>query len=83
MRWLVLDCSSIGDIDYSASVNLEGLIAALHADHRVFALTEVDPTLMHVLTKLQILEHFDNAHIYATVDEAIAAFRADTGSPKA
>ncbi len=83
VRWLILDCSSIGDIDYSASVNLEGLIAALHADHRIFALTEVDPTLMHVLTKLQILEHFDNAHIYATVDEAIDAFRADTGSPKA
>ena len=83
VRWLILDCSSIGDIDYSASVNLEGLIAALHADHRIFALTEVDPTLMRVLTKLQILEHFDNAHIYATVDEAIDAFRADTGSPKA
>ena len=81
VRWLILDCSSIGDIDYSASINLEGLIAALHSDHRVFALTEVDPTLMHVLTKLKILEHFDNAHIYPTVEDAVTAFRADSTTP--
>ncbi|HEX5728319.1 STAS domain-containing protein, partial [Microbacterium sp.] len=87
VRWLILDCSSIGDIDYSASINLEGLIAALHADHRVFALAEVDPTLMNVLTKLKVLEHFDNAHIYPTVADAVDAFHgtarvwADAASP--
>ncbi|MET0780426.1 MAG: SulP family inorganic anion transporter, partial [Microbacterium sp.] len=81
VRWLILDCSSIGDIDFSASINLEGLISALHADDRIFALTEVDPTLMHVLTKLKILEHFDNAHIYPTVEDAVAAFRADSTAP--
>ncbi|MGZ8805240.1 MAG: STAS domain-containing protein, partial [Microbacterium sp.] len=78
---LILDCSSIGDIDYSASLNLEGLIAALHAEHRVFALADVDPRLMEVLTKLETLTHFDNAHIYSTVSEAVAAFRADTTTP--
>ena len=80
VRWLILDCSSIGDIDYSASLNLEGLIEALHAEKRVFALADVDPTLMEVLTKLQTLEHFDNAHIYPTVQEAVAAFRADSAA---
>ena len=49
VRWLILDCSSIGDIDYSASLNLAGLIAALHAEKRVFALADVDPNLMKVL----------------------------------
>lgn len=83
VRWLILDCSSIGDIDYSASLNLEGLIAALHAEKRIFALADVDPTLMAVLTELQTLEHFDNAHIYATVQEAVAAFQADTSAPGA
>jgi MFS superfamily sulfate permease-like transporter len=77
VRWLILDCSSIGDIDYSASLNLEGLIAALHEEKRIFALADVDPELLMVLTKLQTLEHFDNAHIYPTVQEAVAAFRAD------
>jgi high affinity sulfate transporter 1 len=78
VRWLILDCSSIGDIDYSASLNLAGLIEALHEQKRVFALAEVDPELMKVLTKLETLEHFDNAHIYATVQEAVEAFRADS-----
>ena len=78
IRWLILDCSSIGDIDYSASLNLAGLIEALHAEQRVFALADVDPTLMEVLTKLETLEQFDNAHIYPTVQDAVAAFRADT-----
>jgi high affinity sulfate transporter 1 len=77
VRWLILDCSSIGDIDYSASLNLAGLIEALHAEKRIFALADVDPELMKVLTKLETLEHFDNAHIYPTVQEAVAAFRAD------
>ena len=81
VRWLILDCSSIGDIDYSASLNLAGLIEALHAEKRIFALADVDPTLMQVLTKLETLEHFDNAHIYPTVQEAVAAFRADTTAP--
>jgi high affinity sulfate transporter 1 len=83
VRWLILDCSSIGDIDYSASLNLAGLIEALHAEKRVFALADVDPRLMEVLTKLETLEHFDNAHIYPTVQEAVAAFRADTSAPGA
>jgi high affinity sulfate transporter 1 len=80
VRWLILDCSSIGDIDYSASLNLEGLIAALHQEKRIFALANVDPELLKVLTKLQTLEHFDNAHIYPTVPEAVAAFRADSAT---
>jgi high affinity sulfate transporter 1 len=81
IRWLILDCSSIGDIDYSASLNLAGLIEALHAEKRVFALADVDPTLMEVLTKLETLEQFDNAHIYPTVQDAVAAFRADSAAP--
>ena len=53
VRWLILDCSSIGDIDYSASLNLAGLIAALHEEKRIFALADVDPELLQVLTKLE------------------------------
>jgi high affinity sulfate transporter 1 len=83
VRWLILDCSSIGDIDYSASLNLAGLIEALHEQKRVFALADVDPELMRVLTKLETLKHFDNAHIYATVQEAVAAFRADSTTTSA
>lgn len=81
VRWLILDCSSIGDIDYSASLNLEGLIASLHAEGRVFAIAQADPRLLEVLAKLDTLKKSDNAHIYATVEDAVAAFRADAAAP--
>ncbi len=75
VRWLVLDCSSIGDIDYSASLNIADLITALHDEQRVFGLAAVDPTLMGDLQAYRTLESFDNAHIYPTVADAVAAFR--------
>ena len=75
MRWLVLDCSSLDDIDYSASITLRGIIDSLHADGRVFALAEVDPQLLDTLTKYGTLTDFDNTHIYSTVPAAVAAFR--------
>jgi len=78
VRWLVLDCSAIGDIDYSAGLNLAGLIKAVHAQDRTFALAEVDPALLATLTKYGTLEDFDNTHIYPTVLDALAAFRTDT-----
>lgn len=83
VRWLILDCSSIGDIDYSASLNLEGLISSLHAEGRIFAIAEADPRLLEVLGRLETLRHFDNAHIYASVEDAVAAFRADAGAAAA
>lgn len=80
VRWLILDCSSINDIDYSASLNVAGLIKALHAENRVFALAAVDPTLMATLRNYGTLHDFDNSHIYPTVFDAVEAFRAE--SPK-
>ena len=56
VRWLVLDCSAMGDVDYSASVTLAGLIGALHADGGVFALAGVDPGLMATLEKYGTLD---------------------------
>jgi high affinity sulfate transporter 1 len=76
VRWLILDCSSLGDIDYSASIDLAGLIKALHEEGRVFAVAAVDPDLMATLGNYGTLDDFDNTHIYDTVPDAIAAFRA-------
>ena len=89
VRWLVLDCSSLDDIDYSASITLRGIIDSLHSDGRVFALAEADPQLLDTLTKYGILTDFDNTHIYSTVPAAVAAFQgaatattAKTGRPR-
>ena len=76
VRWLVLDCSSMDDVDYSASLTLAGLIDAVHADGRVFALAAADPQLLATLETYGTLADFDNAHIYSTVQAAVAAFQA-------
>jgi high affinity sulfate transporter 1 len=75
VRWLVLDCSSMADVDYSASLTLAGLIDAVHAEHRVFALAGADPQLLATLETYGTLADFDNEHIYSTVQAAVAAFR--------
>ena len=75
VRWLVLDCSSMDDVDYSAGLTLEGLIDAVHAEGRVFALAGADPELLATLATYGTLAHVDNMHIYSTVQAAIAAFQ--------
>jgi high affinity sulfate transporter 1 len=81
VRWLVLDCSSLDDVDYSASLTLAGLIHALHADGSVFALAGADPELLATLGKYGTLTDFDNTHIYPTVQAAVAAFRTSPLAP--
>jgi high affinity sulfate transporter 1 len=81
VRWLVLDCSSIDDVDYSASLTLAGLIHALHAEGGVFALAAADPGLLATLEKYGTLTDFDNTHIYPTVQAAVAAFQTGPLAP--
>jgi hypothetical protein len=63
------------DVDYSASLTLAGLIEAVHADGGVFALAAADPQLIATLSTYGTLANFDNAHIYSTVQGAVAAFQ--------
>ena len=65
----------MGDVDYSASLTLAGLINALHAEGRVFALAAADPMLVDTLRSYGTLDNFDNAHMYSTVQAAAAAFQ--------
>ena len=78
VRWLVLDCSSLDDVDYSASLTVAGLIKALRAEGVVFAVANADPDLMATLKNYGTLTDFDNTHIYPTVRDAVAAFQAQS-----
>jgi MFS superfamily sulfate permease-like transporter len=81
VRWLVLDCSSIDDVDYSASLTLAELIHGFHSDGGVFALAGADPALLDTLQKYGTLTDFDNSHIYPTVQAAVTAFRTASADP--
>lgn len=76
VRWVVLDCSSLDDVDYSAGITLAGLIGSVHTNDGVFALAAADPVLLATLEKYGTLADFDNTHIYSSVESAVAAFAA-------
>ena len=81
VRWLVLDCTSIPDVDYSAGAALDGLITFVHNHGAVFALAAPDPDLRAVLAKLGVLKMLNVDHIFDSVDDAVAAFRSEPAVP--
>ena len=76
VKWVILDATSITDLDYSAWNSLKGLGDYLHAKGIHFGLARVDPSLQSTLGTYGYPKHFDTSMIFGTLEEAIAAFRA-------
>ncbi|ACY19446.1 sulphate transporter [Gordonia bronchialis DSM 43247] len=74
LRWLVLDCTVIGDVDYSASSVLSDLITFVHSRGAHFVLAGVDPELQNALLEEGILADLDPDHVYPTVGAAVRAY---------
>ena len=78
VRWLVLDCSSIPDVDYSAGAALHELITFVHNRGATVALTGLDPDLRATLERFGVLGLINVDHIYPTVEEAVTAYLASS-----
>ncbi|MDY6810406.1 MAG: SulP family inorganic anion transporter, partial [Actinomycetota bacterium] len=81
VRWLVLDCTAIADVDYSASTVLEDLIAFVHSRQAHFVLAGVDPELQGALLSEGVLGDLDPDHVFGTVGAAVRAY--ETAYPEA
>jgi high affinity sulfate transporter 1 len=81
VRWLVLDCSSIPDVDYSAGRALHELVTFVHNRGATVALAALDPDLRATLERFGVLELLNVDHVYPTVEDAIAGFRAVSQEP--
>jgi MFS superfamily sulfate permease-like transporter len=81
VRWLVLDCSATPDVDYSAAISLSGLIKYVQAKRIHFAIVGADTGLQATLKNFGVLDLFDNARIYADLDDVIDAFRGEPADP--
>jgi high affinity sulfate transporter 1 len=75
VRWVILDATSVIDLDYSAWNSLKGLGDYLHAKDIRFGLARVDPVLAHSLASYGYTKHFDQAMTFGTLEEAIDSFR--------
>jgi high affinity sulfate transporter 1 len=80
VRWLVLDCSSISDVDYSAGIALSGLITFVQAQGAHFAIVRADAHLLATLETYGVLDQFNPVNVFDTLDEAFAAYQVDTAS---
>jgi high affinity sulfate transporter 1 len=77
VRWLVLDCSSIADVDYSAARELNNLIGFVHARGAHFVIAGADLELQQTLEHEGILALIDADHVYPGVGSAVREYRAE------
>lgn len=75
VRWLVLDCSAISDVDYSAARELAHLIDYVHSVDARFVLAGVTPELEASLSTARLMADIHSDDVYTSVGSAIRAYR--------
>lgn len=80
VRWFVLDAGSIDDVDYSAGISLGRLLDYLSSRNVTVGLARLDESLSTTLAMYGLLDRIPAEHRFSTVEEALAAFRADAGT---
>jgi len=79
LRWLVLDCAAIGDIDYTAAAVLTRVIEHLRKRHIRFAVSTVLGPVRKQLDRYGISAALGPGAYYDTPGEALEAFHAAEG----
>jgi SulP family sulfate permease len=80
-RWFILDGASIDDVDYTGGKTLAELAAELRQMGIVVAAADMRRDVRSELERFGITTATGDVRIFETVDEALAAFRAETGGP--
>ncbi|MDP2287671.1 MAG: SulP family inorganic anion transporter [Actinomycetota bacterium] len=76
VEWLILDASSLDDIDYSAGIAVAGLLDFLKARNVTFALARADSGLTTTLQKYGLMDRISADRIYGNLSDAVQAFEA-------
>jgi high affinity sulfate transporter 1 len=74
VRWLVLDCSSIDDVDYSAGVALGELIEYVHQSGAHFGIVRADAQLLSTLRSYGVLEAFSPDYVFPGLGAVFSAY---------
>jgi MFS superfamily sulfate permease-like transporter len=82
LRWLVIDCTAIGDVDYTASAVLAKVVEHVHQHHVHLVLSSVLDPVRRQLDRYGITETLGPDAYFETPGEALQVFRGrDDGFP--
>jgi sulfate permease, SulP family len=76
LRWLVIDCAAIGDVDYTASAALVKLVEHVHQRHVHLVLSSVLDPVRQQLDRYGICAALGPDAFYDTPGQALEAFHA-------
>jgi MFS superfamily sulfate permease-like transporter len=74
-RWLVLLAEAIDDVDFTGGETLVELAKELSGRGVVFAVADAQASVIDELDRFGLTAVIGEDHVYASVDDAIAAFR--------
>jgi len=73
LRWFIVDCAAITDIDYSAAQSIRDLLHELQGRGITVLFARVNPFMRSDMDRHRITPVIGESHIFATLHEAIAA----------
>jgi sulfate permease, SulP family len=79
LRWIVVDCAALGDVDYTAASVIAQLIDELHHRGIFLAVASLLPPVRRQLERYGISGDAGPDAYYATAGEALEAYRAAEG----
>jgi MFS superfamily sulfate permease-like transporter len=79
-KWIVIAAEPITDVDTTASDVLEDLDEELNAQGISLAFAELKTPVRRKIDRYGLTRTIDPAHFFPTVEDAIAAYRAQTGA---
>jgi MFS superfamily sulfate permease-like transporter len=77
VRWIVLQCEAVTDVDVTAAEMLEQLDKQLNAQGVHVAFVELRDRLEALLLRYGLFETLDRDHFYPSMDAALAAIAAE------
>ena len=82
VRWVLLDASSLTDVDYSAGIQLKDLGEFLRTRNIRVGLVRADDDLLATLHTYEVVGDDSHVDVYRRLEEGLAAFRADVGATR-
>ncbi len=79
-RWIVVAAEPITDVDTTASDMLEDLDEALNARGISLVFAELKDPVRRKIDRYHLTRTIEPAHFFPTLDDAVAAYRAQTGT---